>query len=84
MEARGEAWYATPVNLKGVYTSVVRHRCKFRPMEDGVMWLLSASAADVGEKAMSEQRDGRRKRAKRAERRRREVDRILEEVLDLV
>lgn len=75
-----EGWYVGPGNVRGVWASAVRHRVKWRPASESIMWVLRSSAADLGEKAVLSESKARRKAAKR----RMQVDRIVDEMVEVM
>jgi hypothetical protein len=75
-----QGWYVGPGNVQGVWASAVRHRVKWRPGSESIMWAIKSSAADLGEKGVLAESKARRKAAKR----RADVDRIVDEMLEIM
>jgi hypothetical protein len=75
-----EAWFVGPANVRGVWASAVRHRVKWRGASESIMWAIKSSAADLGGRPMLSDSKLRRKARKRQE----EVERILDEMLDIM
>jgi hypothetical protein len=87
-----EDWYASPENVRGIWSLALRHRVSWRDERGEVMWLLKGNAAGLfGEDRRASKSangdtatgDGKG-RGKKERRRRREVDLIMEEILRVV
>jgi hypothetical protein len=65
-----EGWYARPENIEGVFNLCLRHRVRARGDKGEVMWLLSGSAVDPPSS-----------RSKREKATRRDVERIMDDIL---
>jgi hypothetical protein len=86
-DAGGDDWYAVPENMEGVFMLALRHRVSWRGERGEVMWLLKGDSAglfkeDKGTegRGANDVKPGRG----RASRRRRGVDMIMEEILQVV
>ncbi|RXK39472.1 hypothetical protein M231_03305 [Tremella mesenterica] len=83
-EWEGEDWYASPLDVSGVFEGCVRHRLEWRDEGEEIMWLLRGGA---GRLLSSDQRDGRSDqpgKIRDAVRRRRKIERVIRDVLDSV
>lgn len=80
----GEEWHAGPENIRGVWTTAIRHRVKWRDVGEGVMWAITTSAADLSDQqrqaAVAELHVQRRRERKRRE----AVDAILDDMLTML
>lgn len=78
--AGGETWFVGPDDVRGVWMPAIRHRVKWRELSENVMWVMNSNAEGLlQDKGVSEKR-----REKRAGRRRRQVDEILEDMLEML
>jgi hypothetical protein len=78
-------WYVGPENVRGVWPGAVRHRVKWRASGDSVMWTLKISAASLLQKMREEEKeDDELKKRKRGAKRRKDVNRIVDEMLEMV
>lgn len=76
----GQEWFVGPENVRGIWISAIRHRVKWRELSESVMWIMKSNAAGLLEdKEMSE-----KQRNRKAAKRRRKVDEILDDMLELV
>lgn len=76
----GETWFVGPDNVRGIWISAIRHRVKWRELSENVMWVMKSNAVGLlDDKGVSEKRKERREG-----RRRRQVDQILEDMLDML
>ena len=83
--AGAEEWYVGPDNVRGVWPGAVRHRVKWRASEQSIMWAMKSSAAGLMKGMRDAEKDGNEvKRAKLRAKRRNDISRIVDEMLEMV
>lgn len=76
----GQEWFVSPENVRGIWISAIRHRVKWRDLSESVMWVMKSNAANLLEdKGLSE-----KQWAKKEAKRRRQVDGILDDMLEMI
>jgi hypothetical protein len=76
-----ENWFVVPANVRGIWGNAVRHRVKWRAAGESIMWTMRNSAAgllkDLGD-------DDEDKTGKRRVKRRKQVNEIVSEMVEMV
>jgi hypothetical protein len=78
-------WYVGPANVRGVWPGAVGHRLKWRGSGESIMWIMKSSTVGLLKGMQEEERNGdETKRNKRGAKRRKDVKRIVDEMLEMV
>jgi hypothetical protein len=76
-----ENWFVIPANVRGIWGNAARHRVKWRAAGESIMWTMRSSAAGL----LNDLGDGDEdKRGKKRAKRRKQVNEIVSEMVEMV